>query len=39
MGIYLNPGNRMFQRALDAEFNVDKSALITFLNAHACSWA
>lgn len=32
MGIYLNPGNRMFQRALNAQFYVDKSALISFMN-------
>lgn len=33
MGIYLNPGNRMFQRTLNAQFYVDKSALISFMNA------
>ena len=32
MGIYLNPGNRMFQRALNAQFYMDKSALISFMN-------
>lgn len=32
MGIYLNPGNQMFQRALNAQFYVDKSALISFMN-------
>lgn len=32
MGIYLNPGNRMFQRALNASFYVDKSELISFMN-------
>ena len=32
MGIYLNPGNRMFQRALNAKFYVDKSGLISFMN-------
>ena len=33
MGIYLNPGNQMFQRALNAQFYVDKSKLISFMNA------
>ena len=33
MGIYLNPGNRMFQRALNAQFYVDKSELLSFMNA------
>lgn len=32
MGIYLNPDNRMFQRALNAAFYVDKSELISFIN-------
>lgn len=32
IGIYLNPGNRMFQRALDAQFYVDKSELVSFMN-------
>ena len=33
MGIYLNPGNRMFQRELDDIFYVDKTALVSFMNA------
>lgn len=33
MGIYLNPGNQMFQRALNAQFYVDKSGLLSFMNA------
>lgn len=32
MGIYLNPGNQMFQKALDAKFYVDKTGLISFMN-------
>lgn len=32
MGIYLNPGNRMFQRALDAEFYVDRTRIAAFMN-------
>ncbi len=32
MGIYLNPNNRMFQRALNAQFYVDKTALVSFMN-------
>lgn len=32
MGIYLNPGNRMFQTMLNSEFYVDKSGLISFMN-------
>lgn len=32
MGIYLNPGNKMFQKALDAPFYVDKTELIGFMN-------
>ena len=32
MGMYLNPGNGMFQRTLDAEFYVDKTGLASFLN-------
>ena len=32
MGIYLNPGNGMFQRALNARFYVDKTGLISFMN-------
>ena len=33
MGIYLNPGNRMFQTMLNSEFYVDKTGLIGFMNA------
>ena len=32
MGIYLNPGNTMFQRSLDSRIYVDKSGLIARLN-------
>ena len=32
MGIYLNPGNQMFQRALDAQFYVDRTRLVVFMN-------
>lgn len=32
MGIYLNPGNRMFQRELSDIFYVDKTALASFMN-------
>ncbi|MDO5132000.1 MAG: AAA family ATPase [Eubacteriales bacterium] len=32
MGIYLNPGNQMFQESLDSEIYVDKSTLITYTN-------
>lgn len=32
MGIYLNPGNRTFQRALNSEIFVDKSRLIAYTN-------
>ena len=33
MGIYLNPGNRVFQTMLNSEFYVDKTELIGFMNA------
>ena len=33
MGIYLNPGNGMFQKSLDSEIYVDKSGLIEKTNA------
>jgi hypothetical protein len=32
MGIYLNPGNRMFQTMLNSKFYVDKTRLISFVN-------
>ena len=32
MGIYLNPGNRMFQMMIDSPFYVDKTGLISFMN-------
>ncbi len=32
MGIYLNPGNRMFQTLLNSEFYVDKSEIVSFMN-------
>lgn len=32
MGIYLNPGNEKFQRALNSEIYVDKSELIRYTN-------
>lgn len=32
MGIYLNPGNEDFQRALNSEIYVDKSMLISYTN-------
>ena len=32
MGIYLNPGNSMFQTMLDSVFYVDKSDIISFMN-------
>ena len=32
MGIYLNPGNGMFQESLDSEIYVDKSGLIAYAN-------
>lgn len=32
MGIYLNPGNSEFQRSLNSEIYVDKSALISYTN-------
>ena len=32
MGIYLNPGNRLFQRALNSQIYVDKSELIAYTN-------
>ena len=32
MGIYLNPGNTEFQRALNSEIYVDKSLLIEYTN-------
>ena len=33
MGIYLNPGNGMFQKAIDSEVYVDKTGLIAKTNA------
>jgi hypothetical protein len=33
MGIYLNPSNEMFGRALRSEIYVDKSELIAYANA------
>ena len=33
MGIYLNPGNRMFQTMLNSDFYVDKTELVSFMNA------
>lgn len=32
MGIYLNPGSRRFQMALDSEIYVDKTEMISCLN-------
>lgn len=32
MGLYLNPGNEMFQRTLNGRFYVDKTGLASFLN-------
>ena len=32
MGIYLNPGNELFQRALNSQIYVDKSELIAYTN-------
>lgn len=32
MGIYLNPGNTEFQRAVNSEIYVDKSLLIEYTN-------
>ena len=32
MGIYLNPGNKGFQRAVRSEIYVDKTGLIAFTN-------
>ena len=32
MGIYLNPGNELFQRALNSQIYIDKSELIAYLN-------
>ena len=37
MGIYLNPGNRMFQESLDSKIYVDKSGLIALTNAMLCT--
>ena len=36
MGIYLNPGNRMFQMMLNSTFYVDKTALVAFMNERIC---
>lgn len=33
MGIYLNPGNNLFRRALNSEIYVDKSGLISYTNS------
>lgn len=32
MGIYLNPGNESFQRALRSEIYVDKTGMIAYTN-------
>lgn len=32
MGVYLNPGNRAFQKALNSQIYVDKSTLIAYTN-------
>lgn len=32
MGIYLNPGNRSFEKALRSEIYVDKTGLIAYTN-------
>lgn len=32
MGLYLNPGNRMFQIMLNSDFYVDKTAIASFMN-------
>ena len=32
MGIYLNPDNKDFQRALNSEIYIDKSELISYTN-------
>ena len=32
MGIYLNPGNGMFQRTLNGRFYVDKTGIASFMN-------
>lgn len=32
MGVYLNPGNDMFQMAINSEIYVDKTALISVTN-------
>lgn len=32
MGIYLNPGSGMFEKALRGEIYVDKTELISYLN-------
>jgi len=36
MGLYLNPGNRMFQMMLNSDFYVDKTGLASFMNAKMC---
>ena len=36
MGIYLNPGNELFEMAVNSEIYVDKSKLITITKAHEC---
>jgi len=37
MGMFLNPGNVMFQRMLNGKFYVDKTELATFLNNRLCT--
>ena len=32
MGMYLNPGNNLFKRALNSKIYVDKSGLISYIN-------
>ena len=32
MGIYLNPGNDLFETALNSQIYVDKSGLISYTN-------
>lgn len=37
MGMYLNPGNGMFQNTLNGRFYVDKTGLVSFMNERLCS--
>ena len=32
MGMYINPGNSLFKRALNSKIYVDKSKLISYVN-------